>query len=174
MNQTNISIANIDTNAAQAEAYDQGAEFAEKDWQWVRGDIHGPSSMAAHRERTWAFLIHEVCPEWAGHDEVRGAFFVGYEDRATELAMQARPGMRRWLRLEPWPIRTDGSCSPCRGRSGRARLSERRVCCALRMLARRYGVDGPRRAATRPGDTEQRKRNLRRAQWPSPFSRRTC
>ncbi|AJY06852.1 hypothetical protein SB768_07500 [Burkholderia sp. SIMBA_043] len=118
MNQTNISIANIDTNAAQAEAYDQGAEFAEKDWQWVRGDIHGPSSMAAHRERTWAFLIHEVCPEWAGHDEVRGAFFVGYEDRATELANAGEAGYETlaeagtvadtdgWvLQSLPWPKR---------------------------------------------------------------------
>ncbi|RQS67235.1 hypothetical protein DID96_21965 [Burkholderia sp. Bp8963] len=86
MNQTNISTANIDTSVAQAEAYDQGAEFAEKDWQWVRGDIHGPASMAEHRERTWAFLIREVCSEWAGNDDVRSAFFVGYEDRATELA----------------------------------------------------------------------------------------
>ncbi|RQP40101.1 hypothetical protein [Burkholderia ubonensis] len=84
VNQTNTRIANID--AAQAEAYDQGAEFAEKDWPRWLDEPWGPASMAEHCEVMWEVMFERVCPEWAGLDDVRGAFFVGYEDRAAELA----------------------------------------------------------------------------------------
>lgn len=92
MNQTNISTANIDSDAAQADAYDQGAEFAEKDWPRWQGEPWGPASMAEHCEIMWEVMFEKVCPEWAGLDDVRGAFFVGYEDRATELANAGEAG----------------------------------------------------------------------------------
>lgn len=92
MNQTSISIANIDIDAAQAEAYDQGAEFAEKDWPRWLDEPWGPASMAEHCEVMWELMFEKICPGWAGNDDVRRAFFVGYEDRATELANTGEAG----------------------------------------------------------------------------------
>ncbi|KVD72790.1 hypothetical protein WI89_13780 [Burkholderia ubonensis] len=92
MNQTGISIANIDIDAAQAEAYDQGAEFAEKDWPRWLDEPWGPASMAEHCEVMWELMFEKICPGWAGNDDVRRAFFVGYEDRATELANTGEAG----------------------------------------------------------------------------------
>lgn len=104
MNQTNI-IAIRNSNIDAAEAYKEGAFFAEVDWQAARKDTRvsalampvapGYSSMADHCQTAWDFIRQHVCPEW-GRDEVRDAvrtaFFVGYEDRATELAHAGEAG----------------------------------------------------------------------------------
>ncbi|WP_124517455.1 hypothetical protein [Burkholderia stagnalis] len=94
MNQTSTLNANIDANV-NAAAYDEGAFFAETDWQAARKETHAParampvapgySSMADHCQTAWDFIRQHVCPEW-DHLDAKGAFFVGYEDRATELA----------------------------------------------------------------------------------------
>jgi hypothetical protein len=78
---------------ALEEAYDEGAFFAETDWQWVMKDDEQdrPSSMAEHRATAWAFISGTVCPEWNNAD-TRNAFYVGYEDRATELADAGEAG----------------------------------------------------------------------------------
>jgi len=98
------------------EAYDEGAFFAETDWQWAlkEDEAARPSSMAEHRATAWAFISGTVRPEW--NDEfARLSFFVGYEDRATELADAGEAGYEvfaeagtladteGWvLQCEPW------------------------------------------------------------------------
>ncbi|EJO63229.1 hypothetical protein BURMUCF1_1166 [Burkholderia multivorans ATCC BAA-247] len=47
--------------------------------------------MADHCEAAWDFIRRHVCPEW-DHADAKGAFFVGYEDRATELANAGEAG----------------------------------------------------------------------------------
>ncbi|WP_157647241.1 hypothetical protein [Burkholderia ubonensis] len=123
MNQTNI-IAIRNSNIDAAEAYKEGAFFAETDWQAARRDtpvparampvVPGYSSMADHCQTAWDFIRQYVMPEWDCED-VKGAFFVGYEDRATELANAGEAGYETlaeagtvadtdgWvLQSEPW------------------------------------------------------------------------
>ncbi|WP_184107887.1 hypothetical protein [Paraburkholderia fungorum] len=73
------------------EAYNEGAFYADTDWQWVRKDEEGPSSMAQHCAVSWAFIAGTVCPEW-DNERMRLSFFIGYEDRATELADAGEAG----------------------------------------------------------------------------------
>ncbi len=123
MNQTNI-IAIRNSNIDAADAYKEGAFFAEVDWQAARKDTPVParampvapgySSMADHCQTAWDFIRQHVCPEW-DHADAKGAFFVGYEDRATELANAGEAGYETlaeagtvadtegWvLQSEPW------------------------------------------------------------------------
>ena len=128
MNQTNI-IALRNSNIDAAEAYKEGAFFAEVDWQAARKDTPVPalampvapgySSMADHCQTAWDFIRQHVCPEW-DHADAKGAFFVGYEDRATELANAGEAGYETlaeagtvadtegWvLQSEPWEDKAD-------------------------------------------------------------------
>ncbi|MFM0131759.1 hypothetical protein [Paraburkholderia sediminicola] len=76
------------------EAYDEGAFYAEADWQCSRkrpGFLWGPNSMAEHRALVWAEVAGNVCPEW-DNDHARLSFFIGYEDRATEFADAGEAG----------------------------------------------------------------------------------
>ncbi|MFC5427561.1 hypothetical protein ACFPTO_01860 [Paraburkholderia denitrificans] len=83
------------------EAHEEGAFFAETDWQWARKDTRVParvmpvapgySSMADHCERSWEFIRQQVCPEWDRPD-VRLAFFLGYEEAAKLLAATGEAG----------------------------------------------------------------------------------
>ncbi|HEF4771635.1 hypothetical protein [Burkholderia multivorans] len=128
MNQTNV-IGIRNSNIDVAEAYKEGAFFADVDWQAARKDTPVPframpvapgySSMADHCEAAWDFIRRHVCPEW-DHADVKGAFFVGYEDRATELANAGEAGYETlaeagtvadtegWvLQSEPWEDEAD-------------------------------------------------------------------
>lgn len=123
MNQTNI-IAIRNSNIDAAVAYKEGAFFAEVGWHAARKDTRVPapampvapgySSMADHCRTAWEFIRQHVCPEW-DHADAKGAFFVGYEDRATELANAGEAGYETlaeagtvadtdgWvLQSEPW------------------------------------------------------------------------
>ena len=128
MNKTNI-IAIRNSNIDAAEAYKEGAFFAEVDWQAARKDTPVPalampvapgySSMADHCQTAWDFISQHVCPEW-DHADAKGAFFVGYEDRAAELANAGEAGYETlaeagtvadtdgWvLQSEPWQDAAD-------------------------------------------------------------------
>ncbi|MDR5779150.1 hypothetical protein QCE63_06870 [Caballeronia sp. LZ065] len=86
------------------EAYNEGAFFAEVDWGWLMtiGDEpteeeaemigHRPASMAEHCALSWAFVSSEVCPAWQGDMDAQAEFYVGYEDRASELADAGEAG----------------------------------------------------------------------------------
>lgn len=73
------------------DAYKEGEFYASTDWQWVRKDRHAPASMAEHCAKAWAFIAGTVCPEWS-NEHMRLSFFIGYEDRATELANAGEAG----------------------------------------------------------------------------------
>lgn len=51
-----------------------------------------PSSMAEHVSMAWAFVSQIVYPAWRGDREAQTDFYVGYEDRATELADAGESG----------------------------------------------------------------------------------
>jgi hypothetical protein len=51
-----------------------------------------PSSMAEHVSMAWAFVSQIVYPAWGGDREAQTEFYVGYEDRATELADAGEAG----------------------------------------------------------------------------------
>jgi hypothetical protein len=132
MNQTNIA-QNIEANHVAAdigdtdlhdEAYEAGAFYAETDWQHNRkrpGFLWGPDSMAEHCAVVWADIAENVSPEW-DHDAARMSFYLGYEDRATELAADGEAGYEAlaeagtvadtegWtLQSEPWAMKaSDG------------------------------------------------------------------
>ena len=74
-------------------AYGEGAFFAETDWQWALKEDEDarPTSMAEHRAIAWAFISGTICPEW-NSEHHRLSFFIGYEDRATELADEGEAG----------------------------------------------------------------------------------
>jgi len=97
MNQTKIA-QNIEANDIAAdlhhEAYEDGAFYAETDWQCNRkrpGFLWGPDSMAEHCAVVWGFVASAVCPEW-NTEHHRLSFFIGYEDRATEFADAGEAG----------------------------------------------------------------------------------
>ncbi|CAN7579091.1 hypothetical protein [Paraburkholderia hospita] len=102
MNQTDIA-QNIEANHVavdigdtdlHGEAYSEGAFFAETDWQCNRkrpGFLWGPDSMAEHCTAVWADIVANVHPEW-NNQHVRLSFFIGYEDRATDLAAAGEAG----------------------------------------------------------------------------------
>lgn len=73
------------------EAYNEGAFYASTDWQSARKDAWGPASMAQHCAASWVFITSTVCPEW-DNERMRLSFFIGYEDRATELADAGEAG----------------------------------------------------------------------------------
>jgi hypothetical protein len=102
----------------QGEAYNEGAFYAETDWQHCRkrpGFLWGPNSMAEHCAVVWADIVANICPEW-NNENAQTSFFIGYEDRATELANAGDAGYEAlaeagtvadtegWmLQCEPWP-----------------------------------------------------------------------
>ncbi|MDR5751089.1 MULTISPECIES: hypothetical protein [unclassified Caballeronia] len=110
--------ADLTGHATPDEAYDEGAFFADTDWQWALKEDEDarPSSMAEHRATAWAFISGTVCPDWSD-EEARSAFYVGYEDRATELAdageagYEALAGYRQAAcpvyRQSSWPVGRD-------------------------------------------------------------------
>jgi hypothetical protein len=76
------------------EAYNEGAFYAETDWQHSRkrpGFLWGPNSMAEHCAVVWADVAANICPDW-NNEHARVSFFIGYEDRATELADTGEAG----------------------------------------------------------------------------------
>ncbi|ALJ69814.1 hypothetical protein TR70_0222 [Burkholderia pseudomallei] len=102
---------------------------AGQDWQAARKDTRVPartmpvapgySSMADHCQTAWDFIRQHVHPEW-DHLDAKGEFFVGYEDRATELANAGEAGYETlaeagtaadtegWvLQSEPWEDKAD-------------------------------------------------------------------
>ena len=102
MNHTNIALnieakrtaADIDGTDLHEEAYNEGAFYAETDWQHCRkrpGFLWGPNSMAEHCAVVWADIVANVNPEW-NNEHARIAFFIGYEDRATELVDAGEAG----------------------------------------------------------------------------------
>lgn len=122
------------------EAYDEGAFFAETDWQAARKETLVPaqvmpvapgySSMADHCQRSWDFIRQQVKPEWDRPD-VRLAFFFGYEQAATVLAVSGEAGYETlaeagtvedtegWvLHSEPW--RETDDCAERAARAMRA------------------------------------------------------
>ncbi|WP_250476744.1 hypothetical protein [Caballeronia sp. INML1] len=92
------------TRSVPNDAYSEGAFFAEVDWGWLMsiGEEptaeeaemigHRPSSMAEHCAMAWAFVSRAVFPAWQGDREEQMEFYVGYEDRATELATAGEAG----------------------------------------------------------------------------------
>ncbi|MDP9646150.1 hypothetical protein J2793_001583 [Paraburkholderia caledonica] len=47
--------------------------------------------MAEHRAEVWADVAANVCPGW-DNDHAQLSFFIGYEDRATELSDAGEAG----------------------------------------------------------------------------------
>jgi hypothetical protein len=94
---TEVSFSITDDEQAREElhqaAYDEGAFYAETDWQWALKEDEDvrPASMAEHCSLAWAFISGTVCPEWSSEHH-RLSFFIGYEDRATELADAGESG----------------------------------------------------------------------------------
>ncbi len=117
LNEANHIAADIDGTELHSEAYNEGAFYADTDWQHCRkrpGFLWGPDSMAEHCAVVWADIIANVCPEW-NNEHARVSFFIGYEDRATELADAGEAGYEAlaeagtvadtdgWiLQCEPW------------------------------------------------------------------------
>ncbi|WP_347556502.1 hypothetical protein [Robbsia sp. KACC 23696] len=85
----------VENPADLDEAYREGAFFAETDWQWaLKEPVHArPANMAEHRAMAWAFISGTVCPAWQNEDMLN-AFYLGYEDRATELADAGEAGYK--------------------------------------------------------------------------------
>ncbi|WP_116142209.1 hypothetical protein [Paraburkholderia sp. BL27I4N3] len=116
--------ADIDGTELHDEAYNDGAFYAETDWQHCRkrpGFLWGPNSMAEHCAVVWAEVAANICPEW-NNEHARLAFFIGYEDRATELAYAGEAGYEAlveagtladtegWvLQCEPWAAKATDS-----------------------------------------------------------------
>jgi hypothetical protein len=122
--EANTIAADSDSTELHDEAYNEGAFYAETDWQHCRkrpGFLWGPSSMAEHCAAVWADVAANICPEWNG-EHARLSFFIGYEDRATELAYAGEAGYEAlaeagtladtegWvLQCEPWAAKvSDG------------------------------------------------------------------
>ncbi|WP_025598611.1 hypothetical protein [Burkholderia sp. WSM2230] len=116
--------ADIGTDDLHDEAYNEGAFYAETDWQHCRkrpGFLWGPESMAEHCAVVWADIVTNICPEW-NTDHARLSFLIGYEDRATELADAGEAGYEAlaeagtvadtdgWiLQCEPWTANASDS-----------------------------------------------------------------
>ncbi|MFM0037114.1 hypothetical protein [Paraburkholderia strydomiana] len=115
--EANGTTTDIDGADLHEEAYADGAFYAETDWQYCRkrpGFLWGPNSMAEHCAVVWADIVANICPEW-NSEHPRLSFFIGYEDRATELADAGEAGYEAlaevgtvadtegWiLQCEPW------------------------------------------------------------------------
>jgi len=115
--EANAIASDIDGGDLHDEAYNEGAFYAETDWQHCRkrpGFLWGPASMAEHCAVVWADVAKNICPEW-NSEHARLSFFIGYEDRATELADAGEAGYEAlaevgtvadtdgWiLQCEPW------------------------------------------------------------------------
>jgi hypothetical protein len=115
--EANRIVADIDSGEVHEEAYNEGAFYAETDWQHCRkrpGFLWGPESMAEHCAVVWAEMAGNICPEW-NNEHARLSFLIGYEDRATELADAGEAGYEAlaeagtvadtegWiLQCEPW------------------------------------------------------------------------
>jgi hypothetical protein len=122
--QANHAAADIDGMELHEEAYADGAFYAETDWQHCRkrpGFLWGPNDMAEHCVVVWADIVANICPEW-NSEHPRLSFFIGYEDRATELADAGEAGYEAlaeagavadtegWiLQCEPWAANASDS-----------------------------------------------------------------
>ncbi|MGF6723026.1 hypothetical protein P3T43_002378 [Paraburkholderia sp. GAS41] len=122
--EANRTAADIDGTDLHDEAYNEGVFYAETDWQHCRKRpefLWGPTSMAEHCAVVWADIIANVYPEW-NNEHARLSFYIGYEDRATELADAGEAGYEAlaeagtvadtegWiLQCAPWAVKTSDS-----------------------------------------------------------------